>query len=381
MSFRKYLYSILCAALIVPFIALGIQQCFNAKDTLENRELVGKLTAELVGREIQSRLEIAKTVVEAAANKLASEPDRNTEALNTYLKELVAHIPYILNIHFDNVSGRSIAFYPPVNKDGESNIGVDHSSREHWKNIISSNSHVISDVVKAVGAADVPIVNITIPARDKRGKLVGYAVCALNLNRLVQNVTSRIAPGEFNIWVFDSRGVPVYTNSIIKELTPYIPAEIVKEVLSKGGDWVTIDRGGPLDLTGYLLPLPNQDWSVGIFRKLPDKETEIGVLVWTNLIFFFVVLLITLIISSLGTQSLINKIKLLMFYAFDYKGSRLNVKTLKSPTEFSQLQKLIVRLNNQKKAVRSDLTDINLAVEREFHKRISGYSETQTPVK
>lgn len=69
MSFRKYLYSILCAALIVPFIALGIQQCFNAKDTLENRELVGKLTAELVGREIQSRLEIAKTVVEAAANK------------------------------------------------------------------------------------------------------------------------------------------------------------------------------------------------------------------------------------------------------------------------------------------------------------------------
>ncbi len=44
-----------------------------AKETLENRELVSKLSAELVGREIQSRLEIARTVVESAANKLAAD--------------------------------------------------------------------------------------------------------------------------------------------------------------------------------------------------------------------------------------------------------------------------------------------------------------------
>ena len=90
---------------------------------MENRELVSKLSAELVGREIQSRLEIARTVVESAANKLAADGVKDPELLNSYLKDLVVKVPYILNIHYDNTKGRSIAFYPKINKEGLSNIG------------------------------------------------------------------------------------------------------------------------------------------------------------------------------------------------------------------------------------------------------------------
>lgn len=60
---------------------------------MENRELVSKLSAELVGREIQSRLEIARTVVESAANKLAADGVKDPELLNSYLKDLVVKVP------------------------------------------------------------------------------------------------------------------------------------------------------------------------------------------------------------------------------------------------------------------------------------------------
>lgn len=375
MSFRQYLYAIFFASISIPLLALGIQQYFFAKDTLENRELVSKLSAELVGREIQSRLEIARTVVESAANKLAAEGTKDTELLNIYLKDLVAKVPYILNIHYDNIKGTSIAFYPKTNKEGISNIGVDHTSRDHWKKIKSFNTPVVSDVVKAVGAADVPIVNITIPARNKAGRLVGYAVCALNLNRLVDNATSRIAPGEFSIWVFDSKGVPVFTTDLVAELTPYLDAKEISRILKVGGEWVTIQRGSASDLSGYLLPLPDQNWAVGIFRKLPDQETEHGVILWTSILFFLLVFLLTLIVGSTVNQTLITKFSKLMASAFDSKRPWSKADYLDSPSEFGSLQKLINKLNNQTRVAKPEANDINFAVEREFHRRISNFSE------
>ena len=373
MSFRQYLYAIFFACISIPLLALGIQQYFFAKETFENRELVSKLSAELVGREIQSRLEIARTVVESAANKLAADGTKDPELLNSYLKDLVVKVPYILNIHYDNPKGRSIAFYPKVNKDGLSNIGVDHTTRDHWKKIQAVNTPVISDVVKAVGAADVPIV--IIPPRNKKGKLVGYAVCALNLNRLVDNATSRIAPGEFSIWVFDSKGVPVFTTDLFAELTPYLKPHEISRILKNGGEWVTIERGTASDLTGYLLPLPDQNWAVGIFRKVQDQETEQGVLVWTNLLFFFLVFLLTLIVGSTVNQALVTKFRKLMNSVSDSKSPWSKVDYLHSPSEFGELQRLINKLNNQARTIKPEANDINFAVEREFHRRISDFSE------
>lgn len=375
MSFRQYLYAIFFACVSVPLLALGIQQFFFAKETLENRELVSKLSAELVGREIQSRLEIARTVVESAANKLAADGAKDPELLNSYLKDLVVKVPYILNIHYDNTKGHSIAFYPKINKEGLSNIGVDHTTRDHWKKIQSFNTPVVSDVVKAVGAADVPIVNVIIPARNKKGKLVGYAVCALNLNRLVDNATSRIAPGEFSIWVFDSKGVPVFTTDLVATLTPYLKPQEISRVLKTGGEWVTIERGNAADLSGYLLPLPDQNWAVGIFRKVPDKETEHGVLVWTNILFFLLVCLLTLIVGSTVNQVLVSKFKKLMNSVFDSKYPWSKMDYIESPEEFGHLQKLINKLSNQVRPNKPEANDINFAVEREFHRRISDFSE------
>lgn len=126
-----------------------------------------------------------------------------------------------------------------------------------------------------------------------------------------------IAPGEFSIWVFDSKGVPVFTTDLVATLTPYLKPQEISRVLKTGGEWVTIERGNAADLSGYLLPLPDQNWAVGIFRKVPDKETEHGVLVWTNILFFLLVCLLTLIVGSTVNQVLVSKFKKLMNSVFD----------------------------------------------------------------
>ena len=63
-------------------------------------------------------------------------------------------------MHFDDPSAVSVAFSPRKNKRGESNIGVSHKDRSHWKNPYVKDGISVSGLVQAVGASDRKIVNI-----------------------------------------------------------------------------------------------------------------------------------------------------------------------------------------------------------------------------
>ena len=82
-------------------------------------------------------------------------------------------------MHFDDPSAVSVAFSPRKTKRGESNIGVSHKDRSHWKNPYVKDGISVSGLVQAVGASDRKIVNITKPVYSN-GRFVGLAVAALD---------------------------------------------------------------------------------------------------------------------------------------------------------------------------------------------------------
>lgn len=110
------------------------------------------------------------------------------------LEELCKASPDILNMHFDDPSAVSVAFSPRKNKRGESNIGVSHKDRSHWKNPYVKDGISVSGLVQAVGASDRKIVNITKPVYSN-GRFVGLAVAALDLEQIAAQVLKGLAHG------------------------------------------------------------------------------------------------------------------------------------------------------------------------------------------
>ena len=69
----------------------------------------------------------------------------------------------------------------------------------------------------ATGAANVPIVNICAPAINKSGKIIGYAVSALDLKSLYEDVVSGLDIQDSAVYILDKKGAPIYATDHVKE--------------------------------------------------------------------------------------------------------------------------------------------------------------------
>ena len=187
MRFRTLLFFISAAAVTIPCLVMGWLQYVAVEREFTEDDRTRAEISLLVSERLEAKVDNAVSLVTAAAEILKSEEGEPAEKLNLILEELCKASPDILNMHFDDPSAVSVAFSPRKNKRGESNIGVSHKDRSHWKNPYVKDGISVSGLVQAVGASDRKIVNITKPVYSN-GRFVGLAVAALDLEQIAAQV-------------------------------------------------------------------------------------------------------------------------------------------------------------------------------------------------
>ena len=252
----------------------------------------------LVSERLEAKVDNAVSLVTAAAEILKSEEGEPAEKLNLILEELCKASPDILNMHFDDPSAVSVAFSPRKNKRGESNIGVSHKDRSHWKNPYVKDGISVSGLVQAVGASDRKIVNITKPVYSN-GHFVGLAVAALDLEQIATQVLKGLATDAYQIGIFGRNGEVIFSSG---KSVPLHNLSIEERTHRS----FTFSNA---EYYGYVRPLAVTDWSVGVFSRTVDRKTVLVQLFIRNVFVWLATFLAAIVIGFLASISVVRAVE------------------------------------------------------------------------
>lgn len=341
---RTYIFYLLAVTVTLPLVMLTYSQYRTIQQSIEQEDVILMEDSLALSNNIVSRIDAAKGLVSMAANVYQIYGPKNTEALDRVLRSILSTVPYFLNIHYGDKNGTTIAFAPPVNKRGESNVGVDHTGRDHWKHIHNRDSIYISDVIQAVGAADVPIINICAPALSKKGEIIGYAVSALDLKVLYDELVFGLELSDSVVYILDKNGAPIYASDHSNSSEPIVDRLELKRLASENGNAQVISRNDASDLVGAIREIPELGWYVGVFKRSEDRDAALFAMVATNLLIFLFLLLITFLIASYAVRPLNNAVNKLIEQVRSGRATPMESEKITSPEELVELQKAFCRI-------------------------------------
>lgn len=358
MRFRTYLFYLMAVTLSLPLLVLTYTQYRMIEQEIERENTLLVEDASALSNNVKGRVLAAKGLVTMAANVYALEGQQNHYRLNKILIGLRDALPYFSNVHFDSPEGVTVAFDPPRNPKGESNIGVDHTQREHWKLVNGQDSPIVSDVIQAVGAASGPIVNITSPAVNEKGTVVGYAVSALNLRALYDEVVAGLGLKDCVVWILDSKGMPIYANDRSDYKDAIMPREEIRKYLEGPNVVSKVNRSSGSNLVGVIAPIEGLDWVVGIFKRAEDRETMVLSLIATNLLIFLFLLLLSFMMARFACKPLTDNVSRLMLQVREGRAVPTPSEKVQTPIELVELQKAFCRLLGKVQSHQSEIKEL-----------------------
>lgn len=377
MKFRTYLFYILALAITVPFIVLSFTQYLMIKQEIEKEQAIVQENAQVLVNNLKNRVDTATGLVAMAANVLRMDGIDNVSRLNRVLSYLRDSMPEFLNVHYDSPEGFSVAFDPPRNSKGESNVGQDHTGRAHWQHIKDNEHTYISDVLKGVGATTEKIINIAAPAITKDGKILGYAVSALNLKTLSRRILEGVASNDYVIWVLDSQGKPIYANDRDDLDSAVLPRSTIQGYLNSKVSHHLITRDSGSDLVGVIQPIRELGWVVGCFRRAQDQDAAIFSMFMTNTVIFLLVLLVTFLIAVLASNRLTRDLNILVNQIKNGRTRPGQDEKIKSPEELVELQKAYFTMAGKLRATQSELDKLQSSSNSELARKTELYKEQQ----
>lgn len=358
MRFRTYLFYLMAVTLSLPLLVLTYTQYRMIGQEIERENTLLAEDASALSNDVKGIVLAAKGLVTMAANAYALESQQNHYRLNKILIGLRDALPYFVNAHFDNAEGVTVAFDPPRNSKGESNIGVDHTQREHWKQLSGQDFPIVSDVIQAVGAASGPIVNIMSPAVNDKGVVVGYAVSALNLRSLYDEVVAGLGVKDSVVWILDRKGMPIYANDRSNHKDVIMSREEIQKYLQGPNVVSKVNRPGGSNLIGVIAPIEGLDWVVGIFKRAEDRETMVFSLIATNLLIFLFLLLLSFMMARLASKPLTDNVSRLMLQVRAGRAVPTPSEKVQTPIELVELQKAFCRLLAKVQSHQSEIKEL-----------------------
>ena len=371
---RNYIFYLLALTITLPLLVLSYSQYRMIEQEIRKDDLLLVEDALALSNNIKNRVDSAKTLVVMSASTLQVYGTEDKSALRAILKSILTEVPYFLNIHYGDVNGDVIVFEPPKNARNESNEGVSHTNRDHWSHIRNRDSVYISDVIMATGAANVPIVNICAPAINKSGKIIGYAVSALDLKSLYEDVVSGLDIQDSAVYILDKKGAPIYATDHVNSPEPLIPSKVLKELVANKENAQVLSRNDASDLVGAIREIPGLGWYVGVFKKEEDRESAIISMAATNSLIFFFLLLVTFILASYSVRPLTESVNKLIEQVREGKAVPTEAEKVHHPEELVELQKafcrLLVKLKSHQKSegALSELSESDVQKEVELLK-------------
>jgi len=146
-------------------------------------------------------------------------PLRPSPELQEELIQIRKLFPEYHNIFLGDADGTTIAFDPPTNRLGESNIGINFADQAWFKQLKNTLKPVVSDGLIGRGGIVSPIFTISVPiVRDE--KLVWFGLGSVNLEKFKDNFAQCSHGGDLTV-VDGSGNIIVSTNKNRKSLMPF----------------------------------------------------------------------------------------------------------------------------------------------------------------
>ena len=337
MRFRTLLFFISAAAVTIPCLVMGWLQYVAVEREFTEDDRTRAEISLLVSERLEAKVDNAVSLVTAAAEILKSEEGEPAEKLSLILEELCKASPDILNMHFDDPSAVSVAFSPRKNKRGESNIGVSHKDRSHWKNPYVKDGISVSGLVQAVGASDRKIVNITKPVYEQ----------------IAAQVLKGLATDAYQIGIFGRNGEVIFSSG---KSVPLHNLSIEERTHRS----FTFSNA---EYYGYVRPLAVTDWSVGVFSRTVDRKTVLVQLFIRNVFVWLATFLAAIVIGFLASISVVRAVEKLTRQMTAARILPDKSEKIKSPRELVQLQRTYGRMQERLLTAQTRLKELNSSLE------------------
>ena len=188
-SFSKILFQFAALFLMVPTLFVMSFDNYRQIEAAQNEQIKdisqnAAQTEKILTRWLNDHINAARTIAELGRN----HPLTPSKALQTELAQIHGLFPDFHNVFLGDSTSQTIAFDPPVNERGESTIGIDFSDRAWFKELITTEAPVVSEVFMGRGGIFQPIFSISVPLIQD-GQLICFGLGATNLDQLKNLLT------------------------------------------------------------------------------------------------------------------------------------------------------------------------------------------------
>lgn len=176
---------------LISFVLLSAFTIFMINGYYNMRNMENTIKERILNREniISGQMQNWEKGKLDALNRIkiikAESKTSKVEKLQFALGIITETLPEFTAMYVGDANGRSIAFYPPADKVGNSNVGLDFSDREYYKAIKTKLTPQLSNVFMGRAGINAPVVVISEPILEN-GKFKGYVTGALKLEYLKQ---------------------------------------------------------------------------------------------------------------------------------------------------------------------------------------------------
>lgn len=218
-TFKEFLFSVILTLVSLPLL---ITMILDGRDYMQQTQATITNEMKNLSQDIekhmsswfQQHLFAVNHLATRTTNNLSNGEYQSLQHMTRITKEL---FPDFHNMYIANSFGTTVAFYPPLNKKGESTLGLNFSDREYYKKLKKTREPVISNVFQGRGGVFSPIVTISSPI-IKDHKFIGYALAALNLKNINSLMHQYTKKGLFILTLTDQHDKMI--TSTLSGITP-----------------------------------------------------------------------------------------------------------------------------------------------------------------
>jgi PAS domain S-box-containing protein len=198
-------------AFLLFLVAVGGLISVNQRD-LQRAQRDLAIRVRRAGAEVEWNvtrwLDQHRRAMELAAEKVREAGFRRTPLLEHQVEEIHQLFPDFIEVFVADGNATSLAFDPPTDGRGQSNVGIDVSDRVSMPRLRDTGRTHISDGLRRRGQAGETIATMVAPVLTAR-ELVGLAGGTMNLERLEALVREVVDDSLFSVTIHDRTGAVV----------------------------------------------------------------------------------------------------------------------------------------------------------------------------
>ncbi|MCX8022340.1 MAG: PAS domain S-box protein [Syntrophorhabdaceae bacterium] len=386
--FRQSIFNLLMIMVLFPTLFFTAIQINHEKRMMEE-ELIDHLntTADYAQSKILNWFNGQMKVVEIFALIASDSPMRPSPRLQRTAEILRGTSEGLVSLHVEDARGISIAFDPPFNTRGASNIGLDFSWREWFQAVKETKSIHVSEVFIGKTAIFQPIIQVSYPVM-KGDRFMGVSTAALNLKKMDDMLRSFRTERALNYTLLDNKqrviattedGLRIMDLWALKKKGKVTPLKNEIRIWQpEDGKLPTLTRWkNSFYIKEVIIPSP-LSWKIIVEAPISPLQHSLYTLYIKNLLFMAFFIVIALVLSFIFSHTLTRPLAGLLDATSSWLSGADNVRWPSSPIfeidslieNFKEITGTLEKNFNKIEEKNAELARINESLKDEMAERL-----------